>query len=142
MINEAWATARPGEGSLCGCRESWGPWTTYGGGGYAINPAPEARNYFFGGWLLQRDFGEKLTLGGEIFAQGRSSDDVRSFVVFNLGGYFKITPNFQLLFAGGHTLAGGRHTLGYLGLYWTGGFGKGTRAQTEPKSLKFSSRGK
>ena len=122
-------------------QKSWGPWTTYGGGGYAINPAPEARNYFFGGWLLQRDFGEKLTLGGEIFAQGRSSDDIRSFAVFNLGGYFKITPNFQLLFAGGHTLAGGRHTLGYLGLYWTGGFGKGTRTQTEPKSLKFSSRG-
>jgi hypothetical protein len=106
-------------------QKSWGPWTTYGGGGYAINPAPEARNYFFGGWLLQRDFGEKLTLGGEIFAQGRSSDDTRSFAVFNLGGFFKITPNFYLLFTGGHTFAGGRHTIGYLGLYWTGGFGSG-----------------
>ncbi len=105
-------------------QKSWGPWTTYGGGGYAINSAPHQRNYWFGGWLLQRDFGEKLTLGGEIFAQGKSSDDMRSFVAFNLGGYFKITPNFQLLLSGGHTLAGGSHTIGYLGLYWTGGFGK------------------
>jgi hypothetical protein len=116
-------------------QKSWGPWTTYGGGGYAINPAPEQRNYYFGGWLLQRDFGEKLTLGGEIFAQGKSSDDIRSYAVFNLGGIFKITPNFHLLFTGGHTLVGGNHTIGYLGLYWTGGFGKGTRVHTGPQSM-------
>jgi hypothetical protein len=116
-------------------QKSWGPWTTYGGGGYAINPAPEQRDYFFGGWLLQRDLGERLTLGGEIFAQGRSSDDTRSFAVFNLGGIVKITPNFHLLFTGGHTLTGGSHTIGYLGLYWTGGLGKGRRIHTGPKSL-------
>jgi hypothetical protein len=116
-------------------QKSWGPWTTYGGGGYAINSAPNQRNYFFGGWLLQRDLGEKLTLGGEIFAQGQSSDDIRSYAVFNLGGIFRITPNFHLLFTGGHTLAGTNHTIGYLGLYWTGGFGKGTRVHTGPQSM-------
>lgn len=115
-------------------QKSWGPWTTYGGGGYAINSAPNQRNYFFGGWLLQRDLGEKLTLGGEIFAQGKNSDDIRSFAVFNLGGYFKITPNLQLLFSGGHALIGGSHTVGYLGLYWTGGFDKGASNHTGPKS--------
>jgi hypothetical protein len=108
-------------------QKSWGPWTTYGGGGYAINPAPEQRNYWFGGWLLQRDFGERLTLGGEIFAQGKSSEDTRSYAVFNLGGYFKITPDFQLLFSGGHSLAGANHTIGYLGLYWTGEIGPKAR---------------
>jgi hypothetical protein len=107
-------------------QKSWEPWTTYGGGGYAIDPAPGQRNYYFGGWLLQRDFGERLTLGGEIFGQGKSSDDTRSFAVFNLGGFFKITPDFQILFSGGHTLAGGEHTIAYLGLYLTGGFGKKT----------------
>ena len=115
-------------------QKSWGPWTTYGGGGYAINSAPEARDYLFGGWLLQHNFGEKLTLGGEIFAQGKSSDDIRSFLVLNLGGYFKITPNLQLLFSGGHTLAGGRHTIGYLGLYYTGDLGKGWESTTDQKS--------
>ena len=81
-------------------QKSWGPWTTYGGGGYVVNPAPHQRNYPFGGWLLQHDLSERLTLAVEIFAQGRSGDDLRSFAVFNLGGYFKITPNFQLLFSG------------------------------------------
>ncbi len=122
-------------------QKSWGPWTTYGGGGYAINPAPAQRDYYFGGWLLQRDFGERLTLGGEIFAQGKSSDDIRSFAVFNVGGFFKITPNFQILFTAGHTLAGGNHTIGYLGLYWTGGFGTGQPVQAGAKSCRPPLRG-
>jgi len=123
-------------------QKSWGPWTTYGGGGYVLNPASNQCNYYFGGWLLERDFGERLTLGGEIFAQGKSSDDIHSFAVFNLGGYFKITPNFQLLFSGGHTLAGSSHTIGYLGLYWTGGFDKGSHNHTGLESLSSLPRGK
>lgn len=121
-------------------QKSWGSWTTYGGAGYVINPAPRQQNYWFGGWLLQRDLSERLTLGGEIFAQGKSSDDIRSFAVLNLGGFFKITPNFQLLFSGGRSFAGGRNTIGYLGLYWTGGLGKGTDVHTEPKALNPSLR--
>ena len=100
---------------------SWGPWTTYGGGGYAINNASGSHHYFFGGWLLQRNFGEQLTLGGEVFSQEKSGDDARGFVLGNVGGFFKFTPNFYFLFTGGQTLTGGRHTITYLGLYWTGG---------------------
>jgi hypothetical protein len=116
-------------------QKSWEPWTTYGGGGYVINTASDARDYFFGGWLLQREFGERLTLGGEVFAQGRSRDDSGSFALFNLGGFFKITPDFDLLFSGGHTFAGDRHTVGYLGLYWTGGLGNGAPIHTRLNSL-------
>ena len=116
-------------------QKSWGPWTSYGGGGITINQAPGQRNYYFGGWQLQRQLGQRLILGGEIFAQGKDSDDNRSFMVFNLGGFFNITPNFQLLFTGGRTLAGGGHTLGYLGLYYTGGFGEGGGGHPEPKPL-------
>jgi hypothetical protein len=46
-----------------------GKWTTYGGGGYWINPGPANRNYWFTGWLLQRQVTENLALGGEIFHQ-------------------------------------------------------------------------
>jgi hypothetical protein len=54
-------------------QKSWGPWTSYGGGGYAVNRAPEMQSHAFGGWLLQRDFGKRLTLGGEIYSEGRNS---------------------------------------------------------------------
>jgi len=116
-------------------QKNWGAWTTYGGAGYVINPAPRQQNYCFGGWLLQRDLSERLTLGGEIFAQGKSNDDIGSFAVFNLGGIFKITPNFQILFSGGRSFAGSRNTVGYLGLYWTGELWKGTNDHSEPKAF-------
>jgi len=54
-------------------QKSWGPWTTYGGGGVALNGAPGMQNYGFGGWLIQRDLSPKLTLGGELFTQGASA---------------------------------------------------------------------
>jgi hypothetical protein len=100
-------------------QESWGPWTTYGGGGAALNSAPGQRDYPFGGWLLQRDFGEKLTLGGEIFAQGASADGERGFAALNFGGTYNVNEHFSLLFSAGHNVAGDEHTLWYFGLYWT-----------------------
>jgi hypothetical protein len=105
-------------------QKSWGPWTTYGGGGYAWNAASGARDYPFGGWLIQRDLGGGLTLGAEIFAQGRDTDSGQGFLLANLGGQFNFSRGFSLLFSGGHSIAGDNHTVIYLGLYWTGGPGE------------------
>jgi hypothetical protein len=100
-------------------QKSWGPWTTYGGGGYVLNQAPGQRDYFFAGWLLQRDFGEKITLGGEIFAQGKTADDGKATTFANFGGFYNFTENFSLLFTVGHSIAGENHLISYFGLYWT-----------------------
>ena len=35
-----------------------GPWSFFGGGGYAINPGPGNRNYWTGGLAATRHFGE------------------------------------------------------------------------------------
>jgi hypothetical protein len=102
-------------------QKSWGPWTSYGGVGYAVNGAPGQRNYPFGGWLLQRDFGSSLTLGGEVFAHGADAKDGRSTTIANVGGYYNFTGDFSLLFSAGHSIHGEKHTVGYLGLYWTWG---------------------
>ena len=102
-------------------QKRWGPWTTYGGGGYAFNAAPGARNYPFGGWLLQRDLNDWLTVGGEVFAQGQDTDSDQGFLLANIGGYLNFSPQFSLLFSGGHSIVGDDHTVMYLGLYWTWG---------------------
>ncbi len=102
-------------------QKSWGPWTTYGGGGYAFNAAAGMRNYPFGGWLLQRDLDSSLTLGGELFAQGQDMDSNQGFLLVNIGGQFNFSPNFSLLFSGGHSIVGQDTTVTYLGLYWTWG---------------------
>ena len=100
-------------------QKSFGPWTTYGGGGMALNSAPGQRDHPFGGWLVQRDFGPHLTLGGELFGQGRDTDGDRGFAAFNLGGSCNVNEHFSLLFSAGRSVAGDRHTLWYFGLYWT-----------------------
>jgi hypothetical protein len=100
-------------------QKSFGDWTTYGGGGAALNFAPGQRSYPFGGWLLQRDIGKHLTLGGEFFAQGADTGDDKGFGAINLGGYYKFTDHFDLLFSGGHSVVGDTHTLWYFALYWT-----------------------
>jgi outer membrane receptor protein involved in Fe transport len=99
----------------------WGSWTTYGGGGYTINTAPGMQNYPYGGWLIQRDINQHITLGGEIFSQGRSADNIPAYTIINVGGFYNFTENFSLLFTVGHNIIGQQNTLGYLGFYWTGG---------------------
>ena len=51
-------------------QKSFGPWTTYGGGGVTVVPQTGYRNYPFAGWLVQRDIGKRWTLGSEVFYHG------------------------------------------------------------------------
>jgi hypothetical protein len=104
-------------------QKSWGTdgrqWTTYGGGGYAVNTAPGQQNFPFAGWLLQKDINDNLMLGGEVFAQGKADTGGQYTVIGNFGGSYKFTENCSLLFSLGHSIAGQRHLVGYVGLYWT-----------------------
>jgi hypothetical protein len=106
-------------------QKSFGPWTTYGGGGETLVKAPGYRNYPFAGWLVQRDLGKKWTLGTEIFyhgPQGLATAQTRPATLVDIGGYYKFRdPGFQLLFCYGHTAVGQRENYAYLGLYWSWG---------------------
>jgi len=102
-------------------QKSWGAWTTYGGGGYVINRADGRRNYAFGGWLLQKDLTEKWTFGGEVFARGKDAAAGQGTTTLNLGGGYRFTSDFNLLFSAGHSVGGEHHAIAYLGLWW--GFG-------------------
>jgi hypothetical protein len=107
-------------------QKSFGPWTTYGGGGETIfNHVDGYRNFPYAGWLVQRDIGKKLTLGSELFfhgPEGLATAQTRSATLLDVGGYYKFRdPGFQLLFCYGHTVAGQTENYAYLGLYWTWG---------------------
>lgn len=110
-------------------QKDWGPWTTYGGAGYEIVPQTDYRNFAYEGWLLQRDFGKKWTLGAEIFhhgVEGLATPQTRAATMIDFGGYYYFrNPGFQLLFAYGHSVAGQTENYAYLGLYWTWGSEKG-----------------
>ncbi|HUX44406.1 MAG TPA: hypothetical protein VMV57_06615 [Terracidiphilus sp.] len=106
-------------------QKSWGPWTSYGGGGYQIVPQDGYRNFLFGGWLLQRDLGKKLTLGAELFShqkEGVAAPQYQSSTMVDAGGYYYFkNPGLQLLFAYGHSVIGQTENYAYLGLYETWG---------------------
>jgi hypothetical protein len=136
MIPSGDANRGLGNGGVWGtlpiwAQKSWGKWTTYGGGGFAINPTSGRKDYLFGGWLLQRKLTEKLTLGGEVYFQGADSvrtqslalSDVggidQSSALFNLGGFYDFNKNVHLLFSAGYSLAGDKIVPGYLGLQYT-----------------------
>lgn len=48
-------------------QKSWGQWTSYGGGGYFINPGGENRSFWLYGWKVRIDLNEHLIPGGELF---------------------------------------------------------------------------
>jgi hypothetical protein len=52
-------------------QKSFGDWTTYGGGGYWLNQGDDTanRDYWFFGWLLQKQVTKQLAIGGEIYHQ-------------------------------------------------------------------------
>ena len=83
-------------------QKNFGKWTTYGGGGYWINPGPGNRNYWFTGWLLQRQVTAKLALGGEVFHHTAAMVGRGGSTGFNLGGQYDFTEHHHLLFSAGH----------------------------------------
>jgi hypothetical protein len=107
-------------------QKSWGPWTSYGGGGETLVPVEGARNFPFAGLLVQRQINKKLILGSELFGHGATAADSGSSTMLDAGGFYEFKEGFDLLFAGGHSIVGQAETYAYLALYWTWGpHGKG-----------------
>jgi hypothetical protein len=82
-------------------QKDFGDWTTYGGGGYWINPGAGNRNYWFFGWLLQRRITRSLALGAEIFHQTANMAGRSASTGFNVGGQYDFTDHYHLLFSAG-----------------------------------------
>jgi hypothetical protein len=97
-------------------QKSFGPWTTFGGGGFWYNPAH--RNFARLGWGLQRDLNEHLTLGAEIYHE-TPSDGANGHTAFNLGGYLNFNEHQHLLFSAGRDIDGPNRFSCYLGFQIT-----------------------
>ncbi len=104
-------------------QKNFGRWTTYGGGGYWINPGHGNRNYWFIGWLLQRQVTDSLALGAELFHQTADSWGGKDTTRFNAGGQYDFSEHYHLLFSVGRGLqnpALNNQFSYYVALQWTG----------------------
>ncbi len=104
-------------------QKSWGPWTTYGGGGYWINQGEGNKNWWFTGWLLQREITKQLTLGGEIFHRTISHEGGEESTGFQLGAIINLTENHHILMSAGRDFDGPNLFTAYLAYQFTFGFG-------------------
>jgi hypothetical protein len=97
-------------------QKSFGPWTTYGGGGYWVNPGSGNRNYWFFGWQGQCRLGEVLTVGAEIFHTSAAEVGGSGETRFNVGLVADLSDVHHLLFSAGTLLGapfGGQFYVAY-----------------------------
>jgi len=87
-------------------QKSLGKWTTYGGGGYWYNPGPDNRNWWFAGWLLQREITGMVSLGCEFFYATPDTVDASSRLGFNAGAIIYFIDTFHFIFSGGRDIVG------------------------------------
>jgi hypothetical protein len=99
-------------------QKSWGPWTSYGGGGYWIDTRQSAGNSWFFGWELQRDISAMLTLGAETFIATPGTE-----VGFNAGAIVTFFEHHHLLFSMGSDISGKISLISYLAYQATLGNG-------------------
>ena len=100
-------------------QKSWGRLTTYGGGGYWINPGPGQRNWVFAGWQAQYDFSELVTIGAELYYQGADAENAEVTGGLSFGGFINVSEHSHILFSCGRTVSGDAFTTGYLGFQLT-----------------------
>lgn len=102
-------------------QKSYGQWTTYGGGGYWINPGPGNRNWWQLGWQLSRDMNSHFTPGAELYyrtADAAGRDDALGYTI---GALINLNENHHLLFSVGQDIDGPVDLSVYAGYQFTFG---------------------
>jgi len=102
-------------------QKRWGPWTTYGGGGFWRNPGEGSKDYWFFGWELQRELSKTLTLGAELFSNTKSLEEGKSRIGFNLGAIVNFSDDHHLLFSCGSDIHGDNRLSSFLAYQYTFG---------------------
>jgi len=102
-------------------QKAWGPWQSYGGGGFWRNPGEGNKDYWFVGWQLQRQISTLFTLGAELFGQTKDADDAKSRFGLTAGAIMNLTDDHHLLFSAGRDIHGDNRFSAYLAYQYTFG---------------------
>ncbi len=102
-------------------QKGWGPWTTYGGGGFWRNPGAGNKDYRFFGWEVQREMSKAATLGVEVFYNTKTTEEGTSRTGFNAGAIFNLSDDHHLLFSVGRDIHGDNRLSAYLAYQYTFG---------------------
>jgi hypothetical protein len=84
-------------------QKDMGPWSVFGGGGYAINPGEGNRDFWKGGVAVTRSFGERLLVGLEADRQGADTEGGSGATSLGIGAIYQLKKPLRLLASGGPT---------------------------------------
>lgn len=98
-----------------------GAWTSYGGGGYWINPGLGNRNWWYSGWLIQRQVLPNLAVGAEVYHETPKTDAGGSDTKMNLGLVWDIDDSRHVLASVGPVVQGPSGYQAYLAFQLTWG---------------------
>ena len=85
-------------------QQSSGPWSWDAGIARLVDRAPDARDSWFAGLLAQRAFGDRLSLGAELFRRTSTAIGQPSSAGFNIGAIVNVAPRQNLLVSAGRGL--------------------------------------
>jgi hypothetical protein len=105
-------------------QKSFGSWMTYGGGGYWINRGTDNRNWWFTGWLIQRQVRPGLAVGAEVFHETAQVVGGRADTKMNFGVIWDLSESHHLMASLGPRLGGGHGYQAYLAFQLTLGPGR------------------
>jgi len=106
-------------------QKSFGPWTTYGGGGYWFNKTASGdKDYWQSGLELQRDFSKLITLGTEIFYFSPKTEGGPEETGLNAGLIINFSEEHHLLFSAGGDTSGPNAHFAYASFQWATGNGE------------------
>ena len=85
-------------------QRSLGAWNLDVGSSLLVNPAPAARNSWYTGVLAQRAFGDRLSVGAEVFHRSSPAIGERASSGFNVGAIMHLAAHQNLLLSLGRGL--------------------------------------
>jgi hypothetical protein len=100
-------------------QKTFGPWITYGGGGYWNNPGNEFRNWWFLGWAVQRELSKALSIGAELYYKTESIVDAGDSKGYTIGAIINFTDNYHLLLSAGQDISGPNYFNSYVAFLLT-----------------------
>jgi hypothetical protein len=103
-------------------QKSFGPWTTFGGGGYTHNPGTDNRNFTVYGWALQRQITHQLQLGLELFGQTRDTAQDHGSTAAGTAALYDLSETWHLIGSVNTSIVGDRESDRFsynLALKWT-----------------------
>ena len=87
-------------------QRSFGPWTTFGGGGLWLNPGAGNRNYWYAGWQAQCRISGFATAGTEAFYATPNQTGAKANLGFNVGLVLDLNEYHHVLFSAGRSIVG------------------------------------